>query len=445
MVSSANRRKKKLNPERLEGDHRNERVFIGGQYDFMPTLRVIAQFVREISTQEKKLVPILPIDYEIEEEETMARDLEILNRCRYAIFDLSDLGAQLVEMQEADQKRRSTDSLIVYPVRERKNEPERGRRTVISFGLPHFGYSNFNELKGIVWRFLMDAPAEKDYSTRAIHDPVLDREIRRIRAFIGQGRTDNALNATRELLKDKRYEEALEPYLQLAVIGCRKSDSALCSKAIEDAMKIATDDKDKEAEVLYYKGIVATLQSTPDWSNAKTNLLEANRLRPNDGRILQLLGYVHWELNEKEDALERTFESLGDPDIPDPLVSIHAASNLGYFLGEKADRGESRDLNLEEALELTKYLPAYHRVFRRRNGDWLDTRGWLLTLKAEALAEHNGRKEQAKIILQEALDLLELALQIETNPRSRPYVEDHLKRARNLEDKLPRIKTGVRP
>ena len=139
----------KPSPESLPGS-REQRVFVGGQYDFMPTLRVIAQFICDISSPEKTFYPVIPLDFKIEEEETMDRDLEILARCKYAIFDLSDLGAQLVEMQEARQKQTAIETLLVYPVRERRNEPVRGRRTVLSFGLPHFGYSTFHELKGIV-------------------------------------------------------------------------------------------------------------------------------------------------------------------------------------------------------------------------------------------------------------------------------------------------------
>jgi hypothetical protein len=46
-------------PEGLPGK-REQRVFIGGQYDFMPTLRELARFVHEISSPEKKLIPIIP-------------------------------------------------------------------------------------------------------------------------------------------------------------------------------------------------------------------------------------------------------------------------------------------------------------------------------------------------------------------------------------------------
>lgn len=144
----------KPSPEELPGTSRDQRVFVGGQYDFMPTLRQIAAFIEDAPSPDGHLLPVIPFDYEIEVEETMDRAVEILGRCAYAIFDLSDLGAQLIEMQEAKQKHTSIKTLLVYPVRETGAEPERGRRTIQSFGLPHFGYTTFDELRDIVHVFL---------------------------------------------------------------------------------------------------------------------------------------------------------------------------------------------------------------------------------------------------------------------------------------------------
>jgi len=179
----------KPKPDPLPGD-RKRRVFIGGHYDLLPTLRLIADYINALSFPDDMFVPILPIDYDIPIEETIDEDLRMLGQCSYAIFDLSDLGAQLVEMQEARQKRIPT--LLVYPVRERRNEPERGRRTVLSFGLPHFGYMTFDELKGIVWRFLWPAPTERDPVPRVIHSPEVDRHARRVRVLLGRDREEEA-------------------------------------------------------------------------------------------------------------------------------------------------------------------------------------------------------------------------------------------------------------
>ena len=150
----------KPSPEELPGTSRNQRIFVGGRYDFMPTLRQIATFIETAPSPAGGLFPVIPYDYEIKVEETMERAVEILDRCAYAIFDLSDLGAQLIEMQEAKQKHTSIKTLLVYPVRETGAEPERGRRTIQSFGLPHFGYTTFDELRDIVLDFLAEVSRE---------------------------------------------------------------------------------------------------------------------------------------------------------------------------------------------------------------------------------------------------------------------------------------------
>lgn len=426
---------RRISPEHLPGE-RSQRVFIGGHYDFMPTLRLIDQFISSISCPEKRLVPIIPLDYDIEVEETIDWDIEILERCAYAIFDLSDLGAQLVEMQCAKQRHTRTETLLVYPVRERVNEPQRGRRTVLSFGLPHFGYMTFDELRGIVWRFLMGAPAGKDYPPRIIHDPVLDAQIRRIRVLLGQSRLDRAKRIAQSLLNGPKYKDTLEPWLLMALIACRTSDKGLLQTSLDEAMKLSKGEDDS-AEVWYYKGVIERLQPSPDWEKAKAKLVEAEKLKPNDGRILQALGYVLWEAGKKKAAVEKTRKALGDRNMPDPLVAVQGINNLGYFLSEQAVPGREGDPNLQEALEATEYLYAYHKVFRRRDGSWLDTRGWILKLQAESLAGNPQRREEAKKASQQAVKILEEAERAETNPEQRSkYIEPHLQAARDLESKL---------
>lgn len=417
-------RTRKPSTENLPGK-REQRVFIGGQYDFMPTLRVIAQFVSDISSPENTFYPVIPIDYDIRVEETMDRDLEILNRCGCAIFDLCDLGAQLVEMQEAKQK--DIKTLLVYPVRERINEPARGRRTVLSFHLPHFGYSTFDELEGIVWRFLMDALSEKDHFPRVIHDPILAREIKRARTFLGHGNANKAKKVIESLLKSPRYQGVVDVWLQLAVVSCRSSDLQACESALQQATVLSQGDVDV-AEILYYKAIIERLRPTPDWGKVRGHLLEAHKLLAQDGRIAQFLGFTLWKGSDRAGAIEYTRRALEDRGIPDPLVAIHALNNLGYFLGEEVLSGNEKERNLEEALELTKYLKDYGKAFRRRDSSWLDTRGWVLTLKARTQASNGYQKEAARETAQEAIDILSEAANVEATD----VVRRHLEEARAL-------------
>lgn len=425
----------KRSPEQLPGE-REQRVFIGGQYDFMPTLRDLSRFVQEISSAEEKLIPIIPYDYEIAEAETMDRDLEILRQCRYAIFDLSDLGAQLVEMQEARQNSQSIDSLIVYPVRERRNEPARGRRTVLSFGLPHFGYVTFHELKGIVWRFLTDAPTTKDYTPRVIYDPTLDSKTRRVRVLLATGREDQAEEMVKGLLASDAYKLAIEPWLQLAVVGHYRHNEALTKEALSRATEISGTNPAAQAELSYCKGVIDRLKRNPD--EARKNLEDADKLKPGDGRILELMGYVYWLLKDRKTAIEKTQKALQDESIPDPLVTISAINNLAYFYCEEVQAtGDIKLVN--EAYELTAYLPEYHRVFRRRDAPWLDTRGLAAIQKAKHLADQPHERAQAVEVAKIALEVLGEARQLEGENE---YIKEHWQLARDLHRELA---VGAKP
>jgi len=294
----------------------------------------------------------------------------------------------------------------------------------------------FDELRGIVWRFLMGAPAEKDYPPRVIHDPVLDAQIRRIRVLLGQSKPDRAKGIAQSILRNPKYSNALEPCLMMAVIAHRLSDEELLNTSLDNATKLSKDEDDN-AEIWYYRGVIERLQSSPDWGKAKADLIEAEKLKPSDGRILQLLGYVLWEAGENKEAIEKTKKALFDRNMPDPLVAVQAINNLGYFLCEQATLDSDRDPKLEEALKVTEYLYDYHKVFRRVDGTWLDTRGWILKSQAENLATNPQRLEEAKKTSQQAVKILEEAGRAETSPEQRSkYIEPHLRAARELESRL---------
>jgi hypothetical protein len=285
-------------------------------------------------------------------------------------------------MQAANPK--YTTSLIVYPVRERRNEPERGRRTVLSFGLPHFGYRTFYELKGIVWRFLTETPWIGEYVPRIIYDPYLDREIRRIRVLLATHEEDKLKKRLDDLVAESSpYRNALEVWLQYAVVGHYRGDDKLTNNALDKATEIAGGDPHAEAEVAYCHGRIALLQNKPE--DTKNRLEVANRLNPGVGRFLELLGYVDWLRKDRKTAIENTKKALDDESIPDPLVTLSAVNNLAYFYCEEALA--SGDINLiYKAYELSTDLPAYDQIFRYRMHEWLETRGFTAYLMAKHLA-----------------------------------------------------------
>jgi len=397
--------REELNIEHLPGT-REQRVFVGGQYDFMPTLREIARFIKEFSYPKeikgpgcRHWEPIIPADYPIPLRQTMDEDLRMVRQCRYAIFDLSDLGAQLVELQEARQNPTSISSLIVYPARERRNQPHRGRKTVLSFSLPHFGYLSYDELKGIVWRFLTGAVTKRDVSPRIIHDPALDKEMRRARILTGEGNLNEAQKVLLDLREHDLYKSTLEPSLQLAVIGKRKKDEALMNDALTYARILARSDGTNTGEVCYYEGVIDFFDN--DWSKVIGHLSKAEQMLPDDGRVLQLLGLaLYMEDKEKnlDLAIDKAQKALSDHNMPDPLVPIHAMNDLAWYYCDKVLRDNRQDL-LDEAYELSRELPKYDQVFRRTDAAWLDTCGHVARLKAESLHKSNKTDDAIELLL----------------------------------------------
>jgi tetratricopeptide (TPR) repeat protein len=390
-------------PDQLLG-RRDERVFVGGQYDFLPTLREIAHILEAISCPERRVIPVIPYDIHIARHEIMPYDLEILRQCRLAIFDLSDLGAQLVEMREAAQNRERIDTLLVYPVRERRNEPQRGRVTVESFGFPHFGYRSFDELRGIVWRFVTKTAADRDYSPRLIHDPILDRELRRVRLLQGQERFDRARAVLQELLGAPRYASTIEVWLQMAMVGHLSDNSALRDEGLTRAAELTGHDLADEAEVFYYRGLFSALDG--EWEAALEQLRHADERRSSDGRTLAVMGFVLRRLDDIEGAMDAARRALDDFYFPDPIMAITALNNLGYLYAELYERGNEEETELlQKARDLTDGLPDYHEVFGRRRPSWLDTRGWILHLAAKN-AHQRKQRDAAQDLARQAMRLL---------------------------------------
>lgn len=418
--------------DRLPGQ-RDQRVFIGGQYDFMPTLREISQFLEEISCEDKVLIPIIAYDFDMSLEDILATDLQILRSCRYAIFDVSDLGAQLVEMHEAYQNRSDIDTLIVYPVRERRNQPQRGEKTILSFRFPHFGYRSFEELKGVVWRFVTKT-SNNDYSPRIVRDPILDRELRRARMLLSDQRWNQAQEVLDHLLRSNRYKGAVEAWLQLALVAHFKPDVELMKKALNRARAVARGDTEAEAEVSFYRGLIGALNGR--WNEARRHLTEAVKKRPRDGRTLNLRGYVLRRLGHLDEAIASARKALDDMQFPDPVPAVNALNNLAYWYCLKYEQeGKVEVPLLTKALDHTVGLPGYDQLFPGRGPTWLHTRGRALYLAAD-LAEREREPEQAKRLAKEAGDLLSLAKQRSSED---PYDKD-LREARELEQRLAKVK-----
>ena len=112
---------------------------------------------------------------------------------------------------------------------------------------------------------------------------------------------------------------------------------------------------------------------------------------------------------------------------------LHGKITKHFEIEADAEAGIEVDRNLGEAIEITKYLPDYHLLFRRRDATWLDTHGWTRTLLGENRSQKPQTKEEAKGLSRDGLKSLQEAIALEPNNQ---YVKSHFERARRLEEEL---------
>lgn len=75
----------------------SKRVFVGGSYKDLPTLRQIAKYL-----EEKKFMPIIALDFDRPKDMTTHDfDLLLLHNCKYAVFELSIPAGQYIEVEGA--------------------------------------------------------------------------------------------------------------------------------------------------------------------------------------------------------------------------------------------------------------------------------------------------------------------------------------------------------
>ena len=140
--------KKRYNIDKIPGIY-EKRVFIGGAYDDLPTLRFIEEIVRE-----NGFVPVIAIDFDLPDSMGVHDfDILLLHNCKFAFFELSLAAGQYNEVEWAI---RQLNIETVGFCKSRGVEPKDitlqkvSSMVTILFdraGYPIFTYSNFNELK----------------------------------------------------------------------------------------------------------------------------------------------------------------------------------------------------------------------------------------------------------------------------------------------------------
>jgi len=141
----------KYDIDRLPGTLDN-RVFVGGNYDYMPWLRLIRDIVKKCGFQ-----PIFAWDFNVPYDQIHREDLRLLNNCRYAIFEETDPAGDLMEIERA--RDLEVRLLILFSIRD-INSPEPPPRLtsmLTTMKYPHMelrGYSSLDELKKIITDWL---------------------------------------------------------------------------------------------------------------------------------------------------------------------------------------------------------------------------------------------------------------------------------------------------
>lgn len=137
----------KLDIDEMPGKY-GKRVFIGGNYDLLPTLREIAKYVKHFDFQ-----PIIAFDFDVSEG-THDSDLRLLHNCKYAIFDITHSAGEVMELERS--KDYGTRVMVVYQTREKGSIPDQLSSMILTAGFRRSGYHDFKGLNDIVKEFLLE-------------------------------------------------------------------------------------------------------------------------------------------------------------------------------------------------------------------------------------------------------------------------------------------------
>ena len=138
----------KLKIDKMPGEYK-KRVFIGGNYDLLPTLREIAKYVTDFGFQ-----PILAYDFDVSESDIHDYDLRLLHNCNYAIFDVTHSAGEVMELERC--KDYGTRVMVVYQAREKERMPDQLSSMILTAGFRRRGFHEFKVLKEIVKEFILE-------------------------------------------------------------------------------------------------------------------------------------------------------------------------------------------------------------------------------------------------------------------------------------------------
>lgn len=136
---------------------RDSRVFCGGNYDLIGSIRDVKSAVFQVGAD---FMPILPYDdYQIPIGQIYDSDLRLLHNCKYAIFEVSMPAGELFEIARCAEYKVKT--LLVYQARGPAEAPPRARTMLLESGQhEHRSYRDAPHLGEIVREFLLQQEPE---------------------------------------------------------------------------------------------------------------------------------------------------------------------------------------------------------------------------------------------------------------------------------------------
>jgi hypothetical protein len=142
---------KKMDLDNTPGSLEN-RIFIGGNYDYMALLREIYGIV-----EDNNFVPILAYDFNVNKKDIHDADLRLLHNCKYAIFEITTYEGSLMEIERT--RDYLTEVLLLYQVRghDDRDIPQHITTMLTSFSGKMYsqkGYNETSELEYIIAKWI---------------------------------------------------------------------------------------------------------------------------------------------------------------------------------------------------------------------------------------------------------------------------------------------------
>ncbi|MEO0427204.1 MAG: tetratricopeptide repeat protein [Pseudomonadota bacterium] len=195
----------------------------------------------------------------------------------------------------------------------------------------------------------------------------LEAQIGRANAIHEAGRVEPAVIAMREVTA--RFPRSVEAQLALGDILRRERRFAEASVAYDAAIKLTDPIEPRHWVLFYQRGI--TYERSDQWEKAEEDFLQALEMEPNQPQVLNYLGYSWVELRMNIDRAKDMIETAVSKRPDDGYI----VDSLGWVLFRLGDFEEAVR-HLERAVELRPVDPVINDHF----GDAL----WMVGRRTEA-------------------------------------------------------------